>query len=79
MKYQYDRDLYLKSIFDGDTVYFETAFPIKGETIQLLYPIEEIIAVTNFGLNIIYEEGRNYIVKNHNSLIIKEKKIYENT
>ena len=61
MKYQYDRDLYLKSIFDGDTVYFETAFPIKGETIQLLYPIEEIIAVTNFGLDLIYEKGREKV------------------
>ena len=79
MEYQYDRDLFLKSIFDGDTVYFETAFPIKGEAIQLLYPIEEIIAVTNFGLNLIYEEGRDYIVKNHNLVLTDNTRIPQMT
>ena len=51
----FDRNLYLLPIFEGDIVYFETALPFEGEEISLLYPIDEIISVRNYRLDIEYK------------------------
>ena len=75
MKYEYDRNLFLQSIFEGDIVYFETAFPLEGEKISLLYPIEEVIAVTDINLKTIYEEGKDYIVEDHKLVFTKSSRI----
>lgn len=71
MNCKFDLDLYLKPFNNYEMMYFETALPIKGEEIQLLYPVDRIIAITNYGLDKTYKEGEDYIVKN-NKLIITE-------
>ena len=71
MEFKYDRNLYLKSIFKSNVVYFETAMPTKGEPVKTLYKIKNVIAVTNYSLNVRYEEGKDYEVVN-GELIIKE-------
>ena len=75
MNFKYDLDEYLKPFNDSEIMYFETALPIKGEAIQTLFPIEEIIAVTNYGLDVIYEEGKDYIVKDKKIVITENSRI----
>ena len=72
---KYDRDIYLKPFDEGKIMYFETILPIKGEEIKLLFPVEEVFFVTNYGLDVIYEEGKDYIVKNGKIVITKNSKI----
>ena len=66
----FDRNLYLLPIFEGDTVYYETALPFEGEEASLLYPIDEIISVRNYRLDIEYKEGVDYIVKDGKLFIL---------
>ena len=66
----YDRNIYLKSLFEGDTVYYETALPFNGEEINLLYPIEKIISVRNYRLDKEYQEDIDYIVKDGRLIIL---------
>ena len=75
MDLKYDLDIYLKSFNNSDISYFETALPLKGETIQTLFPIEEIIAVTNYGLDVIYEEGKDYIIRDKKLVITENSRI----
>lgn len=75
MNFKYDLDIYLKPFNNNEIMYFETALPLKGEAIQTLFPIEEIIAVTNYGLDVIYEEGKDYIVKDKKLVITENSKI----
>ena len=63
--------LFMQPILEGDTIYFETALPLKGEVISLLFPIKKIISVTDSSLNIKYIEGKDYFVKD-GKLIIPE-------
>ena len=66
----FDRNIYLSSIFDGDTIYYETALPLEGEDIALLFPIEEVLSVKDYGLNIDYKEGIDYKVKDGKLVIL---------
>ena len=75
MELKYDLDIYLKSFNNSDISYFETALPLMGEAIQTLFPIEEIIAVTNYGLDVIYEEGKDYIIKDKKLVITENSRI----
>ena len=75
MRFEYDLDSYLKDFNNNEITYFETALPLNGETIQTLFPIEEIIAVTNYGLDIIYEEGKDYIIKDKRLVITDNSRI----
>ncbi len=53
----------MQNIFAGDTVKCETVMFInKGETKQLLFPIDEIIAVQDYVRRKTYQEGRDYQV-----------------
>ena len=72
---KYDREIYIAPFDKGDTVYFETALPIEGEEISLLYPIKEILFVTNYGLNVIYENGKDYVVVDGKIIITKNSRI----
>ena len=72
---KYNREIYVAPFDKGDVMYFETALPIEGEEISLLYPISEVLFVTNYGLNIIYEEGKDYLVKNGKIIIPSGSKI----
>ncbi len=71
----FDRNIYLSPIFEGDTVYYETALPFDGEEISLLYPIEEIISVRNYRLDIEYQEGVDYIVRDGKIIILPNSRI----
>ena len=66
----FDRNLYLLPIFEGDIVYFETALPFEGEEISLLYPIDKIISVRNYRLDIEYKESTDYVVKDGKLFIL---------
>lgn len=70
MNFKYDRDIYLKSFDDGEIIYYETFLPLENETISLLFPIEEVIAVTNYGLDIIYEQDKDYVVRDGKLVIL---------
>lgn len=75
MNFKYDLDKYLKPFNNSEISYFETALPLKGEIVQTLFPIEEIIAVTNYGLDVIYEEGKDYIIKDKKLVITENSRI----
>ena len=75
MKFEYDLDIYLKSFQDNEIMYFETALPLRGEPIQTLFPIEEVIAVTNYGLDVVYEEGKDYLLKDKKLVIPQNSRI----
>ncbi len=64
MDYKYNRDLYIKPVYEGEIAYFETAlFVGKDEEKSLLFPIKKIISVRNFGLDKEYIENKDYIFK----------------
>lgn len=70
---KYDKDLYLKSINDGDTVYHEPGLFYTGRTeIKLLYPISEIVSVRSYGLDKYYVEGVDFEVTEDGKLKILE-------
>lgn len=71
----FDRNLYLSSIFDNEIIYYETALPLEGEEIELLFPIKEVLSVRNYGLNIEYKKGIDYIVKDKKLLVLPTGKI----
>ena len=56
-------DLYLKPFYKGNVSFYETALILgeEGEA-HFLFPIEELIGVYNFGQNIEYVEGKDYIL-----------------
>ena len=66
----YPTSRYVAAAYDspmwaGNTVYQENAVVQKNasgtiDDIQLLYKIDEIVEVRNYGLNMVYEEGRDY-------------------
>jgi len=71
MEYKYDRELYLKPFYAGNVIYFETIFPVENEEIQTLFPIDEIISVTNYGLDKVYIEGKDYKLENGKLVLIE--------
>lgn len=59
----YQQDLYLSPVWEGDTVYHETAmFYTDRASISLLYPIKSIIGVRSYDLKTCYTEGVDYKV-----------------
>lgn len=70
---KYDKDLYLKSINEGDTVYHEPGLFYTGRTeMKLLYPISEIVSVRSYGLDKYYVEGVDFEVTEDGKLRILE-------
>ena len=61
---KYSRDIYVTPFNKGEIMYFETILPLEGEEITTLFPIEKVYFVTNYGLNIVYKEGKDYEVIN---------------
>ena len=60
---KYDKDVYLKSIWEGNTVYQEPAlFVGETETKQLLYPVDKIVSLRSYDLKTNYVEGVDYKV-----------------
>ena len=57
----YYLDTYVKPFWKGTVEYNETVlFLGENDEAQLLYDVQEIIAVTSYGLNVYYEEGKDY-------------------
>lgn len=59
----YNLNTYLKPYWEGNIVYNETVlFLGKDDEAPLLYEIDEIIAISSYDLQIIYEENVDYII-----------------
>ena len=57
----YDIKTYVKPIWEGDTIYYETVlFVGEEDCAPLLFPIKEVVAVYNYGLDIEYVKGKDY-------------------
>ena len=62
---KYELDTYLLPVWEGNVVYYETVLFVGEEDIApLLYPIEEIIGVYNYGLDVEYEIGVDFEIIN---------------
>ena len=75
MNFKYNLNTYVQPFDEGEVIYYETILPLQGEDIQTLFPIEEVIAVTNYGLDIIYEEGKDYLIIDKKLVIIPTGRI----
>ena len=59
----YNEDVYLKSIWEGDTVYQESALFVTGrDTVKLLYPVSQMISLRSYDLKTNYVEDVDYEV-----------------
>jgi len=57
----YDLETYVKPIWEGDTIYYETVlFVGEEDCAPLLYPIDEVIGVYNYGLDVEYNKGVDF-------------------
>ncbi len=62
---RYDIDTYLLPFWYTREIYQETVLFLESEIqAPLLYEAQDILSVKNYGLNISYEEGKDYIVSN---------------
>jgi len=77
MKFEYDRNLFLKPVLTGKIVLFETFLPLEGEDVRLLFPIKKVIAVTSYGLDIQYKEKEDFTVVDGKLHICKKGKIHQ--
>ena len=58
---KYNADVYLKNIWEGDTVYHETAMFMTGkDTVKLIYPVDEVISLRSYGLDVTYIKGVDF-------------------
>lgn len=58
---QYNNEIYLENIWEGDTVYHETALFLAGkDTIKLLYPVDEVISLRSYSLETTYIKGVDF-------------------
>lgn len=57
----YNLETYMRPIWEGNIIYYETVlFVGENDCAPLLYPIEEVLGVYNYGLNIEYTVGTDY-------------------
>lgn len=57
----YNEEVYLESIWSGDTVYQEAALFYTGrDTVQLLYPVDEMVSLRSYDLKTNYVQGVDY-------------------
>lgn len=73
---EYELVAYMNPLWEGDIVYNETAMVLKNadgdlSPIGLMYEIDSVIAVRNYGLDTLYEEGKDYEVQD-GKLVIKD-------
>lgn len=58
---KYNPDVYSEKIWQGDTVYHETAlFMNDKDTVKLLYPVDEVISLRSYSLETSYVEGVDF-------------------
>ena len=78
----FDLDKYLEPIFEGNHVYNETAMMLKDKngklpTVSLYYPITEIVSVRNYALDVLYQNGKDYVLNNGKITIPDGSAIYK--
>ena len=57
----YNEEVYLDNIWSGDTVYQEAALFYTGrDTVQLLYPVDEMVSLRSYDLKTNYVQGVDY-------------------
>lgn len=57
----YNEEVYLENIWSGDTVYQEAALFYTGrDTVQLLYPVDEMVSLRSYDLKTNYVQGVDY-------------------
>lgn len=57
----YNEEVYLENIWSGDIVYQEAALFYTGrDTVQLLYPVEEMVSLRSYDLKTNYVQGVDY-------------------
>ncbi len=67
----YNQDLYLENVWEGNTVYHETAIIYKDRyEIELMYPISNIVSVRSYDLQTYYVEGYDFEVNAEGNLVI---------
>ena len=73
---EYNLDVYMKPIWDGDVIYNETVmFVDKDSLAPLLYPAVEIISVRSYDLKTEYVRGVDYeYVEKFNGIILTKNK-----
>ena len=60
---RFDLDTYLYPFWKSKEIYHETlTFVGEEDEAPLLYPATDIICVRNFGLDIVYEEGKDFLL-----------------
>lgn len=58
---KYNPDVYLEKVWQGDTVYHETALFTKDkDTVKLLYPASEVISLRSYSLSTTFVKGVDY-------------------
>ena len=69
--YEYNQEVALTPIWEGNVVYHETALIIPGrEKLKLLYPIDKVVAVRSYDLAKTYLEGVDYEIAEDGTLKI---------
>ena len=58
---KYNPEVYLEEVWNGDTVYHETAmFTDTKDTVKLLYPVSEVISLRSYSLDTTYIKGVDF-------------------
>lgn len=59
----YDLENYIAPVWEGDSVCYETVlFVGEEDEAALLYPIDEVLGVYDYGQQIVYTEGVDYVI-----------------
>ena len=68
---RYDLNTYLLPYWDTREIYQETVVFLEGETeAPLLYAAQDILSVRNYGLNVVYEAGKDYTLSEDGKLVL---------
>ncbi len=63
---KYDLDKYLMPVWEGNTIYYETALLVgKDDQAPLLFPLEELIGVYDYGLQKEYVNGVDFVIEDN--------------
>lgn len=54
---------YTRPVWQGDIIFHESFLPLADRRIPLLYTPDEIISVTNAAHNVVYTEGKDYLLR----------------
>lgn len=68
---RYDLNTYLLPYWDTREIYQETVVFLEEETeAPLLYAAQDILSVRNYGLNVVYEAGKDYTLSEDGKLVL---------